>query len=394
MVDSDSTEIRGVEVHGEVAEGFGPVADAFVANFERRRELGAACSLYADGRQVVDLWAGVADEGSGAAWTRDTLTLVFSTTKGAAAICIGMLSEAGLLDYDEPVASYWPEFAAAGKEAVTVGQVMSHQAGLLFPDPPLTLDQVLAVDPVVETLAAQAPLWDPGTRHGYHALTYGWLAGEIVRRVDGRRIGRFFADEVADPLGLDFWIGLPESEEGRVSTLRGAPRPEGDELELMMKIAGPGTNGGRALFLDGLLTISGPEISFNTRALHATEMPAANGITNAPSLARMYAATIGDLDGVRLVDDGTVEVMRAERVHGNDLSLVLPTRFGYGFMLNAEFLPFFSDSSFGHYGAGGSLGFADPEAGIGFGYVMNQMGGGIAGDPRAVALIEAIRGCL
>lgn len=382
-----------VDVQGTTAEGFGPVADAFAANFDQN-ELGAAFALYVEGVQVADLWAGVADRKAETPWTDRTLALVFSTTKGATAICIGMLAQAGKLDYDEPVATYWPEFAAEGKGSITVGQLMSHQAGLIFADPPLSLDEVLAVDPVVDALAAQAPLWEPGTAHGYHALTYGWLAGELVRRVDGRRIGTFFAEEVAGPLGLDFWIGLPESEEPRVARLQGAPRPEGDELALMMKIAGPGTNGGRALTMDGALAIADKGMPFNTREVHATEMPAANGITNAPSLARMYAATIGEIDGVRLVDDATVEAMRAEQVHGEDRSLVLPTRFGYGFMLNAEFLPFLSDNSFGHYGAGGSLGFADPEAGVGFGYVMNQMGGGIAGDPRAVALIDAVRSCL
>jgi len=376
-----------------VAEGFGAVGDAFRANFEQN-ELGAAFSLYAGGEKMADLWAGIADAETDTPWTDETLALVFSTTKGATAICVAMLAEAGKLDYDEPVATYWPEFAAEGKDAITVGHVMSHQAGLIYAEPQLTLDQVLAVDPVVDTLAAQAPLWEPGTAHGYHALTYGWLAGELVRRVDGRRLGRFFADEVAEPLGLDFWIGLPDSEEHRVARLRAAPPPEGEELALMMKIAGPGTNGGRALTMDGALAIATAEMPFNTRAVHATEMPAANGITNARSVARMYAATVSEVDGVRLIDDETVDVVRAERVHGDDLSLVLPTRFGYGFMLRAEYLPLLADGSFGHYGAGGSLGFADPESGVGFGYVMNQMGGGIAGDPRAVALIDAVRSCL
>jgi CubicO group peptidase (beta-lactamase class C family) len=387
-----------VDIQGSVADGFGPVADVFQANFSNGlagvAEVGAAFSLYADGVEVANLWAGVADRASGAPWTDRTLALVFSTTKGATAICVGMLAEKGKLSFDEPVATYWPEFAAAGKESITVGQVMSHQAGLIYTDPPLTLDELLAVDPVVDALAAQAPLWEPGTAHGYHALTYGWLAGEIVRRIDGRRIGRFFAEEVAGPLGLDFWIGLPESEEERVATLLAAPRPVGDELALMMKIAGPGTNGGHALSMSGAINIADGDMPFNTRPVHATEMPAANGITNAESLAKMYAATIGEVDGVRLVDEATMAKLRTEQVRGEDLSLVLPTRFGYGFMLNDEYLPLLADGSFGHYGAGGSLGFADPEAGIGFGYVMNQMGGGIAGDPRAVNLIEASRKCL
>jgi len=385
-------------IDGEVADGFEPVLDTFRDNFLNRdlavRETGASVAIYVEGERVVNLWGGIADAETNTPWTEDTLGLVFSTTKGIAAICVAMLVEGGTLSYDEPVATYWPEFGANGKAEITLGQMLSHQAGLIFADPPLTREQLIAVDPVVETLAAQAPLWEPGTAHGYHALTYGWLVGEVVRRADGRRISQFLADEVAQPLGLEMWIGLPEEFEPRVSMLLPAPRPEGEELELMMKIAGPGTNGGRALFMDGALGIAEGKMTFNDRDVHATEMPAANGITNAASLARLYAATVGEVDGTRLTTSTTVDAMRAERVQGPDLSLVLPTRFGAGFMLNDTFLPFYSDSSFGHYGAGGSLGFADSDANIGFGYIMNQMGGGIAGDPRAVRLFESLRTCL
>ena len=215
---SDWLEAHG-GVHGHVEQGFEAVREAFVENFTERGETGASVCVYVDGDPVVNLWGGAADHKTNAPWTDESATVVFSTTKGATAICVAMLVEQGLLDYDEAVATYWPEFAAAGKENITLGQLMSHQAGLIFADPPLSLEAILAVEPVVRTLAAQAPLWEPGTAHGYHALTYGWLAGEVVRRVTGVSLGSFFAQNVAGPLGLDFWIGLPENEEHRVARL-------------------------------------------------------------------------------------------------------------------------------------------------------------------------------
>ena len=389
-----STVLRMTQINGTVANGFGAVADAFERNFAEFGELGAAFALYVDGEAKVDIWGGVADKQIGRTWSDDTLQLVFSSTKGAAAICVARLVESGSISYDDPVATYWPEFAANGKEQITIGQMMSHQAGLPFVDATLSFDDLMAVTPIVDALADQQPLWEPGTRHGYHAVTYGWLAGELVRRVDGRRIGQYFAEEIAAPLGLDFWIGLPESEEPRVARLEQAPPPTDPEaFALMMQIAGPGTMGFNALFMSGVM-MAGPADPFNSRAVHATEMPAANGITTARSLARMYAATVSEVDGIRLIGDDSVATARREAVNGPDACLVLPTRFGMGFMLDGEFAPMLSASSFGHAGAGGSLGYADPDTKVGYGYVMNQMAGGIAGDPRTVALNDAVRSCL
>ncbi|MFW2336514.1 serine hydrolase domain-containing protein [Ilumatobacter sp.] len=381
-------------VHGHADDGFGEVADAFEENFRSRGELGAAFCLYVDGVPRVDLWAGVANNRTGRSWDERTLALVFSTTKGATAICVAQLVQDGLLSYDDPVAKHWPEFAAAGKSSITVDQVMSHQAGLIGVEGAITFDEIMAVTPVVESLQRQAPEWPPGSAHGYHALTYGWLAGELVARVDRRRIGRYFADEVAAPLGLDFWIGLPQSEEDRVARLRNSPLPtDPAELERMAEVMGPGTNVHRAVWLDGRLTLAG-ENHFNSRAVHATEMPAANGITDARSLARMYAATIGEVEGVRLLDRATMNAARTQRVVGPDRTLVDDTRFGAGFWLHHESTPMIQDGSFGHPGAGGSLGYANPELGIGYGYVMNQMGGSVTGDPRTIALNDAVVACL
>ncbi|WP_420453770.1 serine hydrolase domain-containing protein [Ilumatobacter sp.] len=344
----------------------------------------------------VDVHAGVADRASGRAWDADTLALVFSTTKGAAAICVARLVESGALSYDDAVAMHWPEFSVADKGDVTVRQVMSHQAGLPYVEQRLGMHELLEVTPVVEALARQRPLWEPGTAHGYHALTYGWLVGELVRRVDGRSIGTYLAEEVSGPLGLDLWIGLPESEEGRVATLATAPAPtDPEEIALMMQVMGPGTMGFNALTMSGALAaFGGGPNPFNTRELHATEMPAANGITNAASLATMYAATIGEVDGVRLVSDDTMRTMSAEQVDGPDRSLVAESRFALGFMLDNALVPLLGPNAFGHAGAGGSLGQADPDTGVATGYVMNQMLAGIAGDPRPVRLDDAVRSCL
>jgi CubicO group peptidase (beta-lactamase class C family) len=384
------------DIHGVADERFGAVADAFRSNFDVRGEVGAAFALYVDGRLVVDLWGGLADADTGRPWESDTLQLVYSTTKGITAICVAKLVAEGRLDYDAPVASYWPEFAANGKGSVTLGQMLSHQAGIPFVDVPLTLDQVLAVQPAVDALAAQAPYWEPGTGHGYHALTYGWLASEVVRRVDGRTVARYLADELVAPLDLDMWIGLPEHLEPRVSRLESTPRPDDPTIRAVLEqFFGPTTPLYRALTMSGALDgFSDAEQPFNSRAVHAAEIPAANGITTARSLAKLYAATVSEVDVIRVLDAATVETARAERVSAPDRVLIVPTRFGAGFMLDSMINPLLSDRSFGHPGAGGSLGYADPDARVGYGYVMNHMGVGIAGDPRTVALNDAIRAAL
>lgn len=383
-------------IDGHVSEGYAKVADAFGRNFDDHGDVGAAFCLYVGGEAVVDLWGGVARVDSATPWTRDTLQLVFSTTKGATAICAGILASRGELDFDAPVATYWPEFARNGKGSISLRTVMSHRSGLPTVAG-LSFSDVVAVAPAVEALAGATPLWEPDSAHGYHAVTYGWLVGEVVRRITGMSLGQFFAAEVAAPLGLDFWIGLPESEEGRVANLVAAlPFADPAVAALVEQMMGPGTLIWQALTVDGAMSNGGGMgwLDFNDRPLHATEMPAANGITDARSLARMYAATVGEVDNVRILEAGTVEDMRLERSSGPDLVLSVESRFGTGFMLDGTMTPMLGGSSFGHAGAGGSLGFADPEAGVGFGYVMNQMGNSIAGDPRTLTLIDAVRACL
>jgi CubicO group peptidase (beta-lactamase class C family) len=378
-----------VETYGTVAPRFERVREAFAENFARHGDVGAACAVYHRGRPVVDVWAGLADRASGRPWAEDTLALVFSTTKGMTAVCALLASERGLLDLDAPIASYWPEFAAAGKGAIPLRWALCHRAGLADVAGTLTLDDVFGWHRVVAAIAAQAPNWEPGTRHGYHMRSYGWIVGEAVRRVAGRTLGRFFADEIAAPLGLEFWIGLPAAHEPRVATLVPAPPPADPQVrEAMARLMGPDTLLGRvAAGPSGLFAY---DERWNRRAFHAAEMPSSNGIGTARAVARMYAALVGEVDGVRLLRPETVAAACEVRSDGTDFVLGLPTRFGTGFMLPPSLSFAVPPTAFGHPGAGGSLGFADPAAEIGFGYAMSQMQLGVLGDPRAAALAQAV----
>jgi len=377
-------------VEGRCAAGFEPVRDAFARNFAERGEVGAAVCAYVGGEPVVDLWGGLADPHTGAPWARDTVVLVFSATKGVTATCVATLVERGLLDPDAPVAAWWPEFAANGKSGVTVAQLLSHQAGLPLVEGDWALEDALRWDPMVTALAAQAPLWEPGRDHGYHMRTFGWLAGELVRRADPahRTPGPFFREEIAAPLGLDFWIGLPASAEPRVARLvpprtdlRAALAPFGDDLLLARVFSNPGGH-------------FNYDEMWNTRQLHACELPSSNGIGDARSLARLYASLVGEVDGVRTISGETLRVVSAERVRGKDAVIMTESRYGLGYMLGRAFGAANPPGAVGHGGAGGSLAFADPERGVGFGYVMNDLRFDPEGDPRSEELVRALYACL
>ncbi len=377
-----------VEVGGHTEAGFEGVKAAFARNFEEHGEVGAGFCLHVDGRKVVDIWGGVADRDTGRAYGEDTLQSVFSTTKGATAICANRLAEAGRLDVDAPVVEYWPEFGQAGKEHIPVRWLLCHKAGLPVTDRAVTLDEALRWDPAIEALAAQAPVWEPGSAHGYHAVTFGYLVGEVVRRISGKSLGTFFADEVAKPLGLEFWIGLPDEEQHRVAPLIPSPAPTDPEArKLMEQFIGPNTLTGRALNAPG--GAFSDVNAWNLPKVRAAEVPAANGVTNARSLSRMYAALIGEIDGVRLLTDAQLKAATERQTEGTDKVLFFETAFGLGFMLNSTFSPYGGPQGFGHAGAGGSLGFADPESGIAFGYVMNRMMQNLSGDQRTIGLINA-----
>lgn len=392
-------------VNDLVAPDWEPVGEVFTQTIDSKQDIGAAVSLFHRGQCVIDLAGGYFDKEATKPYDHDTLQLVFSTTKGVTAIAVAMCVERGLLSYEEPVALFWPEFAAAGKEHATVAQLLSHQVGLYTVDGPITLAEALDWNIITQRLAATAPAFPIGSAHGYHGLTFGWLAGELVRRVDGRNIGRFIEEEIANPLGVEIYVGLPEHLEPRVSPLNtgwprvvGEPAPTIDPVakELVEKIMSPDTPGGKALSLNGAFSVAG---GFNRRDVHAAEIPAANGISNARSLAAMYAATMGEVHGahgpVRLVSpEMMIKMSTTVTPRGEaDLCLVIPTSFGMGFMTHNDFIPYSGPGTFGHPGAGGSVSFADPARQMSFSYVMNKMSEALVGDQRSARLIAAAVRC-
>ena len=375
-------------VDGECAKRFARVRDVFEQSFASG-EVGASVAVALDGELVVDLWGGHRDGARTQPWTRDTIANVYSTTKGMTAICANRLVESGRLDLDAPVASYWPEFAANGKARIPVRWLLSHQSGLAGISEPMPPEGVLDWARFAGALAAQRPLWEPGTRSGYHALSFGHLVGEVLRRIDGRSLGRFFREEVAEPLGAEFWIGLPESEEGRVAEmvppdppapLSQPPSPGDPHYEFRRALANPAVTQAIA----------------NTRAWRAAEVPAGNGQANARGAARALAALAcgGALDGVRLLRESTVSNAISEQCYGRDLVLG-PMRWGLGFMLVSKDLPLSPNPrTFGHGGWGGSFALGDCDARVSLAYVMNRMSEGTTGDRRLGRLIRAFYGAL
>ncbi|MEV4752873.1 serine hydrolase domain-containing protein [Streptosporangium sp. NPDC049248] len=384
------------EIGGNTAPGFEGVREAFAANLAGGQEVGAAVGVYLHGRKVVDLWGGIADPETGRRWEHDTLQVVYSTTKGVTAACAHLLAQRGELDLDAPVADYWPEFAANGKDRIPVRWLLTHQAGLPVIDHPVTPAEAIAWDPMVTALAAQRPSWEPGTEHGYHGLTYGWLVGEVVRRVSGRSLGTFLTEEIAAPLGLDLWIGLPEAERHRVSRIIAAvPDVEalagidldalpGPAREVMAAYADPTSLTVRSM------TVVTPPLDHNDPDEQSAEMPSTNGICTARALARFYAALIGEVDGHRILGPDTLAAATAEQVGGIDRILRVPVRIGTGFGLPTPDAFWYSPTAFGFPGLGGSLGFADPATGLAFGYVMNHLQEGVP-DHRAANLLDAVR---
>jgi CubicO group peptidase (beta-lactamase class C family) len=383
------------KVTGTCDPRFSGVLDAFLENFAVRDELGASVCVTVQGKVVADLWGGLRAPG-GEPWEADTLCVVYSSTKGASATCAHMAADRGLLDLDAPVTQYWPEFGQAGKASARVSMMLDHSVGVPAVREPLPKGSVYDYDYMCGRLAAEAPFWPPGTRNGYHGLTSAWTVGEMVRRSTGKRLGRFFAEEVAGPLELDFWIGLPEEQEPRVAPM--VPYPPDDKarnsrIAIAMR-EDPMSPTGRFM-------LNGGGFEPNTRAGHAAEIGSGNGVTNARGLAGLYAplANGGEAAGLRLVGpDALTRMARVSVATHDDATLRIPTRFSLGFMksmdnralTNADDCSvLMAESAFGHVGAGGSIGFADPEAKMSFGYAMNRMGAGILLNDRGQSLVDA-----
>ena len=383
-----------VEIQGQVRAGFERVRAAFAENFARRHELGGACCVYHRGEKVVDLWGGVRHQASGAPWQEDTMVLVYSTTKGLAAMTLALAHSRGWLDYEQRVAHYWPEFAQAGKDHITVRQLLAHQAGLFAFAEQADRNLVADLDRLAGVLARQKPAWEPGTRQAYHAITLGYYEGELLRRLDPqqRSLGQFFQDEIATPLGLDFYIRLPESiPDRRLATLASPgllARLRGFPIAVTLAAMNPRSNIVRAL--------AGSMLSHDAQRIYARnfEVPAGGGVGTARAIARAYGVFAAGGRELKLSPETLLalaapavpptrgfydECMKSDGVH-----------FALGFMKHCPVWSFGSAGSYGMPGTGGSLGFADPQAGIGYGYVTSRVGTSLTGDPRELALRQAV----
>jgi CubicO group peptidase (beta-lactamase class C family) len=387
-----------ITVHGTVAPGYEAIADAFAKGFEGWPSMGAALSIRVRGQYVAQLWAGIADERDGRDWTETTPGVIFSCTKGLMSLALARLVEAGKLDYDAPVARYWPEFAAAGKKRITVREAVAHRAGLLAPTDDLSVDDITDWAGMTARIAAQAPIFPPDSGYAYHSITHGWLTGELVRRITGMSPGTYFAREIAGPLGADVWVGLPEEKEPQVAHLQVSP-PAQAAAEAATEAARAATTTDwpyRATTLGGALpaALASPEGGFNDPRLHRAEIPGAGGIATADGLATVWSAAVTPTEGVRLVGPEVIE--RATRVVSEGPGIYPAPgpyyRWGMGFMLDAEPRRLLSARSFGHDGAGGQVAFADPTHEVGFAYITNVMVG--AGDQRGNDVVSALRECL
>ncbi|HEX3611354.1 MAG TPA: serine hydrolase domain-containing protein [Sporichthyaceae bacterium] len=391
-------------VDGFCAEGFGAVRDEFERNFRLRAELGASVCVRVGGATVVDLWGGVADADVGRPWDRDTVSVIFSATKGAASTCIHLLAGRGEIDLERPVAAYWPEFARKGKDQVTVHDVLTHRSGVLAIRAPLPAGAFFDAELMADLIAAEAPFFPPGQQQGYAAMTYGYILDALVRRTDGRSLGRYFADELAGPLGLDFWIGAPPQIEPRIAPILLPEIDPTTAAEFFLLTADPESIPGLQFGNSGGYLTPGQH-NFNSREAHGAEIPSGGGIANARALAGLYeplAFPGVDHNGV-CFDSAAVAWMSTAHSAGWDHTLRHNFRLGLGYMLSVDnrWRPerrqdslLLGSDAFGHTGFGGCVGFADPAHGMSFGYTMNRMSSAVTIGRRGQSLIDAAYYCL
>ncbi|HUR77921.1 MAG TPA: serine hydrolase domain-containing protein [Acidimicrobiales bacterium] len=390
-MESLKAEVPTGLVFGEYDGRFASVVERFVDNFEDYDEVGASLCVTHEGETVIDVWGGAVDRELSAAWEADTISIVMSCTKGAVALCAHVLASQGLLDIEAPVAQYWPEFACNGKEGATVRMMLDHSVGVPAIRGELPGDFMIHWDQVVDRIAAEEPFWEPGTRNGYHLVNFGWTVGEIVRRASGKSLGTFFQDAIARPLGLDFWIGLPEELEPRMSNMIQSPPPDtGGHVSRFMQVVMTQPESATRHAMANLISQT-----TQGRAWHAAEIGGGGGITNARGLAGMYTPLA--LGGGGIVDPATLDrARRCSTATNLDAVLQIATRFGLGFMLSMDNRDKYDtdsvvigDHAFGHVGMGGSIGFADPSIGLAMGYTMNRMGPGILLNERGQGLVDA-----
>ena len=375
-----------MEIQGECDPQFSKVKETFEKLYREDREIGSCFAVYKDGNPLVDLWGGFQDKDKTKPWQKDNLVTVYSTTKGVAAFCIALAMEKGLLKYEEKVSTYWPEFASNGKEEITIGMLMSHQAGICSPET-RNVDDYYNQNLMAEKLAGMTPIWEPGTASGYHSMTFGWLTSELILRVTGKSLGTFFREEVGDRHEIDFFIGLPESEDHRVAELIpfDIVRNENSDQQQVELTDAQKSQRNSA----GTLDIQ------NTKEWRQAEIPSANGQGNAGGLAKLYSLIVPEDNNLKLLKDDTVNQMTTMQIEGRDLVLDVQVRWGVGFILNKHKIIYGPiEGAFGHSGYGGSCAFGDPENKIGVSYVMNRMLDNFNADGRSIELINATYDCL
>jgi CubicO group peptidase (beta-lactamase class C family) len=386
------------QVHGFVANGFEKIKVTFQEIISQAPEAGSAVSMWHKGENVVNLWGGLANRESKAAWEEDTKVVVFSSTKGLMSLALARLFEAGKFSYDDLVSKYWPEYQGAGKERTTIAQLVSHQAGVPFFANDIQPDQVTNWDYMVSKIEQEAPMWQPGSSYAYHAITHGWLTGELIRRVSGMSPGEYLAKEISAPLSADTWLGLPAELEREVAPSFVHP----DLTAFFVDLAKQNTDAGnfliRSLTLGQAFSMNlvGKNEGFNSQNVHAAEIPGAGGISTAHGISKIWSSVVHETDGVRLLNDESIAHVTKVQSEGKPFTDLEPpySKFGMGFQLDSAARGYLTKSSFGHDGAGGQCAFADPEHKIGFAFVTTEMRGGEVEDDRATRLIGDLRGVL